>query len=43
MATIAGFIWAKSMLETRGVGWAFSIHLVQDLVIFYFLAMSNRA
>jgi hypothetical protein len=31
------------MLETRGVGWAFSIHLVQDLVIFYFLAMSNRA
>jgi membrane protease YdiL (CAAX protease family) len=43
MATIAGFIWGKSMLETRGVGWAFGIHFVQDLVIFYFLAMSNRA
>jgi membrane protease YdiL (CAAX protease family) len=43
MATIAGFIWAKSMLETRGVGWAFGIHFVQDLVIFYFLAMVNRA
>ncbi|PYK80396.1 MAG: hypothetical protein DMF40_05745 [Verrucomicrobia bacterium] len=42
MATIAGFIWGKSMLETRGVGWAFAIHFVQDLVIFYFLAMSNR-
>ncbi len=42
MATIAGFIWAKSMLETRGVGLAFGIHLVQDVVIFYFLAMSNR-
>jgi membrane protease YdiL (CAAX protease family) len=42
MATIAGFIWAKSMLETRGAGWAFGIHFVQDLVIFYFLAMSNR-
>jgi membrane protease YdiL (CAAX protease family) len=43
MATIAGFIWAKSMLETRGVGWAFCIHFVQDFVIFYFLAMSNGA
>ena len=43
MATIAGFIWAKSMLETRGAGWAFGVHFVQDLVIFYFLAMVNRA
>ena len=42
MATIAGFIWAKSMMETRGVGWAFGIHFVQDLVIFYFLAMSVK-
>jgi CAAX amino terminal protease family. len=42
MATIAGFIWAKSMVETRGAGWAFGIHFVQDLVIFYFLAMSFR-
>jgi membrane protease YdiL (CAAX protease family) len=42
MATIAGFIWAKSMVETRGTGWAFGIHFVQDLVIFYFLAMSFK-
>jgi membrane protease YdiL (CAAX protease family) len=42
MATIAGFVWAKSMVETRGVGWAFGIHFVQDLVIFYFLAMSVK-
>jgi membrane protease YdiL (CAAX protease family) len=42
MATIAGFIWAKSMVETRGVGWAFGIHMLQDVVIFYFLAMSLR-
>lgn len=42
MATIAGFIWAKSMAETRGVGWAFAIHFVQDLLIVYFLAMSGR-
>lgn len=41
MASIAGFIWAKSMVETRGVAWAFGIHFVQDLVIFYFLAMST--
>ena len=42
MATIAGFIWGKSMVETRGAGWAFGIHFVQDLVIFYFLAMSFK-
>ena len=42
MATIAGFIWAKSMMETRGVGCAFGIHMVQDIVIFYFLAMSIK-
>lgn len=42
MATVAGWIWAKSMVETRGVGWAFGIHMVQDMVIFYFLAMSMK-
>jgi membrane protease YdiL (CAAX protease family) len=42
MATIAGFIWAKSMVETRGVVWALGIHFAQDVVIFYFLAMSVK-
>src|SRR5437762_11196907 len=42
MATIAGWMWAKSMVETRGAGWAFGIHLVQDVVIFYFLALSMK-
>src|SRR5438477_83013 len=42
MATIAGWIWAKSMVETRGAGWAFGIHMVQDVVIFYFLALSMK-
>jgi len=42
MATIAGWIWAKSMVETRGVGWAFGIHMLQDVVIFYFLAISMK-
>lgn len=43
MAAVAGWIWAKSMLETRGAGWAFGIHLVQDIVIFCFLAMAANA
>ncbi|HLC12281.1 MAG TPA: type II CAAX endopeptidase family protein [Chthoniobacterales bacterium] len=42
MATIAGWVWAKSMVETRGAGWAFGIHMLQDVVIFYFLAMSMK-
>ncbi len=40
LAGIAGWLWGKSMIETRGWTWAFSIHLVQDLVIFAFLAMT---
>jgi membrane protease YdiL (CAAX protease family) len=39
MAGFAGWIWAKSMVETRGSAWAFLIHMVQDIVIFSFLAV----
>jgi len=39
MATFAGWIWARSMIETRGGLWAFLIHMVQDIVIFAFLAV----
>lgn len=39
MAGFAGWIWAKSMIETRGSAWAFVIHMVQDIVIFSFLAV----
>jgi membrane protease YdiL (CAAX protease family) len=42
MAAFAGWIWGKSMIETRGFTWAFSIHAVQDVVILSFLAMSVR-
>lgn len=42
MAGIAGWVWAKSMVETRGVGWAFGIHMVQDVVIFCFLALAVK-
>ncbi len=40
LAGIAGWLWGKSMIETRGWTWALSIHIVQDIVIFAFLAMT---
>jgi membrane protease YdiL (CAAX protease family) len=43
MAGIAGWIWAKSMIETRGFSCAFASHFVQDMVIFGFLALSASA
>jgi membrane protease YdiL (CAAX protease family) len=41
MASIAGWLWARSMIETRGSVWAFFIHMVQDIVIFSFLAVAT--
>jgi membrane protease YdiL (CAAX protease family) len=41
MAGIAGWFWARSMIETRGFVWAFFIHLVQDIVILSFLAVAT--
>jgi membrane protease YdiL (CAAX protease family) len=43
MAGIAGWAWAKSMIETRGFTCAFASHFVQDMVIFGFLALSTAA
>ena len=40
LAGFAGWIWAKSMVETRGFACAFFMHFVLDMVIFCFLAMS---
>lgn len=34
MAGFAGWLWARSMLETRGMLMAWTLHLLQDLVIF---------
>lgn len=39
MAGFAGWIWARSMVDTRGGVWAFVIHFVQDMVIFTFLVV----
>lgn len=41
MAGIAGWIWARSMIETRGSFWAFVIHVAQDIVILTFLAVAT--
>jgi hypothetical protein len=39
MAAFAGWIWARSMIDTRGGVWAFLIHMAQDIVIFAFLVV----
>jgi membrane protease YdiL (CAAX protease family) len=41
MAGFAGWIWARSMIETRGYFWAFATHTVQDIIIFAFLAIGT--
>ncbi|HEY3210189.1 MAG TPA: CPBP family intramembrane glutamic endopeptidase [Actinomycetota bacterium] len=40
MTFLAGFVLAKSMLDTRGSGWAWFMHAVQDVLIFSFLVMA---
>jgi len=39
MAGFAGWIWARSMIDTRGGVWALLIHMAQDIVIFAFLVV----
>lgn len=41
LAGFAGYMWGKSMVETRGSAWAWLIHGFQDVVIFAFLTMAN--
>jgi hypothetical protein len=41
LATFLGWILARSMLETRGMFWAWSIHFWQDVLIFSFLAIGS--
>jgi membrane protease YdiL (CAAX protease family) len=43
MAAFLGWILGKAMLETRGFFWAWFIHFVQDVVIFYFMAAGSIA
>jgi len=41
MAGFLGWILGKSMLETRGLAWAWFIHFLQDVWIFAFLAIGS--
>lgn len=38
-----GWLMAKSMIETKGFGWAWFIHAVADIPVFYFLAANSIA
>jgi hypothetical protein len=42
-ATIFGFVLARSMIETRGSGWAWIIHFAEDIVIFALIALTPPA
>jgi hypothetical protein len=41
MATFLGWLLGKSMLETRGLFWAWFLHFWQDVLIFSFLAIGS--
>ncbi|TLN09851.1 CPBP family intramembrane metalloprotease [bacterium] len=41
MAGLLGWLLGKSMLETRGLFWAWFIHFWQDVAIFIFLAIGS--
>ena len=43
MATFLGWLLGKSMLETRGLFWAWFLHFLQDVLIFAFLAIGSIA
>lgn len=38
--TFLGWVAAKSMIETRGIVWAFSLHFLGDFIVYAFWAMS---
>jgi len=41
MAGILGWLLGKSMLETKGIAWAWGIHFCQDVLIFTFMAVGS--
>ena len=42
MAGILGFVLAKSMYETHGFFWAWTIHFLQDILIIGTLYLMNE-
>lgn len=45
MAGLLGWLLAKSVVETNGIFWAWSIHFLQDIVIFsaFVMAAANKS
>lgn len=41
MASFLGWLLGKAMLETRGFFWAWFIHFLQDVLIFYFMSVGS--
>lgn len=41
LAGFLGWVLGKSMLETRGMFWAWFLHFIQDVLIFSFLAIGS--
>ena len=41
MTTIGGWIFAKSMVETRGMGWALILHFVSDFTIYMVILLAG--
>lgn len=39
LSAILGFLLAKSMLDTKGMFWAWLIHFLQDILIFTYLML----
>ena len=41
MATFFAWVVARSMVDTGGLGWAWSLHFTQDVIIFLMVAMTG--
>jgi membrane protease YdiL (CAAX protease family) len=41
LATVFGWFAARSMLDTRGSGWIWLVHLINDVVIFSLIALTT--
>jgi len=42
LAAFMGWFLATSILQTQGIGWAWAIHAVQDVVIIVLLIARSR-
>ena len=43
MASLLGWVLAKSVIETEGIAWAWSIHFIQDVIIYSALCSRGSA